>query len=126
MRHLCLAVGILALATAGCGGSPTAKVKGQILENGQPKSFPPSSHAVEIAPISVAGVPDNSKMFTAVVNADGSFEVLASGGELPLGNYVFTVRGSSAGKKGTQPPGAKRELKSGLNTITLDVAKPGE
>ena len=127
MRFAFFLAGVAALALAGCGGPDMAKVKGQIVENGQPKTFPPTSHSVEIAPVDASGSPDNTKMFTAVVNADGSFEVLASGGQLPAGPYPFTVRGPSIAKKGlATPPGAKRELKGGDNAITLDLAKPSE
>lgn len=126
MRFLLLALGVLALGVAGCGGPPMGKVKGQIFENGQPKSFPPASHAVEIAAVNASGEADPTKTFTAVVNEDGTFEMLASGGQLPAGTYAFTVRGAGT-KKGAAPPKAsKREIHSGDNQITLDLAKPGE
>jgi hypothetical protein len=126
LRCLSFGLALCALLLAGCGGPPAAKVKGVVLENGQPKTFPATSHSVEIAPVSASGDVDKSRMFTAVVNTDGSFEVLASGGELPLGTYLFTVRGQTMNKKGGPPAGAKRELVGGVNEITIDLAKPSE
>jgi hypothetical protein len=128
LRSLFLGTGLLALALSGCGDPPMAKVKGRILENGQPKTFPATSHSVEITPLDESGTPNKGKAFTAVVNEDGTFQVIASGGLLPVGTYTFAVRGMFVKKKGgAEPPASKRELKSGDNNdITLDLAKPGE
>lgn len=127
MRFLLFASGLAVLCLAGCGGPDMAKVKGQILEGGQPKSFPPTSHSVEIAAVDASDKADPAKTYTAVVNADGTFEMLASGGQLPPGRYLFTVRGPTIKKKGIEAPqGAIRELKGGENAITIDLAKPTE
>jgi hypothetical protein len=129
MRSILLGFCLASLVLSGCGGNPMAKVKGTILENGKPKSFPPTSHSVEIAPVDASGQVDHAKAFSAVVNGDGSFEVVASGGQLPVGTYQFSIRGPGSGKKGIKvgpAPGAKRDLQPGDIAITLDIAKPTE
>jgi hypothetical protein len=126
MRFTFLLVGFIALVAIGCGSDATARVKGRLVENGQPKTFPPSTYSVEIAPLDASGKPDANKMYTAVVNADGSFEMLASGGKIIPGKYEFSVRGGAASKKGPPPKGSTRDIVSGENDITLDIAKPGE
>jgi hypothetical protein len=125
MRFALLSAGLLALAMAGCGSSP-GRVKGKLLDNGQPKTFPVSTYAVMFTLMGPNGEPDLNKSYTAVVEADGSFEVHASGGTLPPGTYQVTIQ--SPGKKGAAlkatPPSARREIKSGDNNITLDIAHP--
>jgi hypothetical protein len=64
-----------------------------------------------------------------VVNADGTFELLASGGELPAGRYQLAIQ--ALGKLKSQmtkfaPPQSpiRRDLAAGENDITIDVGKP--
>lgn len=128
MRRALICVALVGLLAGGCGGSP-AKVKGRLVNNGQPVAVPATQVAVLFAPIDASGKPNALKSFTAVVNADGSFEVLASGGELPPGQYQIAVQ--AQGKLGEQfkaltPPNspARRELKSGTNDLVIDIAKP--
>ncbi len=119
---LCFA--LLLVPIAGCSPG-IGKVKGQIVENGQPKTFPPSSHAIEMSMIGANGEPDNMKSFTAVVGIDGTFEVLASGGQVPPGTYRVSVQGPST-KKLTAKVSVNREIVVGDNNITIDLAKPTE
>jgi len=70
-----------------------------------------------------------AKSFTMPVNEDGSFELNASGGQLPTGNYQVSIQ--AMGKLGTQMKAfagtgslVRRELKPGANEITVDVTKP--
>jgi len=127
MRFALLSATFLTLVAAGCGAG-AGKVKGQIVDNGQPKTFPASSYAVEFTLLDGKGEPDISKSYTAVVETDGSFEVRASGGTLPPGTYQVTIK--SPGKKSmataSPSPAARREIKAGDNVITLDLAKPSE
>ena len=115
---------VFAILAAGCSPG-IGKVKGQIVENGQPKTFPPSTHAIEMSMLGANGEPDNMKSFTAVVDTDGSFEVLASGGQVPPGTYRVSVQGPST-KKPTAKVSVKREIVVGDNDITIDLAKPNE
>lgn len=122
MRFTFLFVAILGLAIPGCGGG-MAKAKGRILENGQPKMCPPFSSSITFTPVATGG-DETAKgpTFTSPINADGTFEVLVSGGQLPPGDYDISVRFGAA--KGG-PVSFRRELVSGLNDLTLDLAKPG-
>ena len=124
MRYVILALALFSILIAGCSPG-TGKVKGQIVENGQPKTFPASSHAIEMSMIGANGEPDNMKSFTAVVETDGTFEVLASGGQVPPGSYRVSVQGPST-KKLTAKVAVKREIVIGDNDITIDLAKPTE
>jgi hypothetical protein len=70
--------------------------------------------------------PDPNRTYTAMLNPDGSFELVASGGELPAGVYQVTV--DIAGKVGEKYKAfaTRRELKPGANDLTLDLARPNE
>ncbi len=125
-----LAFALVALAASGCGGPGKAKVKGQLVSGGQPMSFPATQVGVVFTPVGADGKPDPTKAYTAVVNEDGTFELVASGGELPSGNYQVSIL-ATGGKLATQMKpyaGAsspiRRELKPGPNEITIDVTKP--
>ena len=124
MRVVVLAAALVALAAAGCGSEEPATVKGRLVENGNPKEFAPSTVAVQLSPVGGDGKADAARMFTAVVNADGSFEVVASGGKLPPGKYVVEVRLPGKGKNGPNTVATKRDLKAGPNDLTIDLAKP--
>lgn len=104
-------------------------MKGRLVSNGQPMSFPATQVAVALSPIGADGKPEPARAFTTPVNEDGSFELVASGGELPPGNYQVSIQAS--GKLAAQMKAyagtsslVRRELKAGPNEITVDVAKP--
>jgi hypothetical protein len=129
MKRALVFLALAGLLAGGCGGSAKAKVKGRLVSNGQPMTFPASQAAVSLAPIGADGKPDTAKSFTIAVKEDGTFELVASGGELPTGNYQVAIQ--AMGKLGQQLKGfaspnspVRRELKSGANDITIDVAKP--
>lgn len=128
MRRALVLIALVGLATGGCGSS-MARVKGRLVNNDQPMSFPPTAAAVIIAPIGADGKPDQMKSFTAVVNEDGTFELLASGGELPPGQYQIAIQApgklKEQLKKFAVPNSSiRRELKPGSNELVIDVAKP--
>ena len=106
-----------------------AKVKGRLVSNGQPMKFPPTQVAVGFSPVGADGKPDPAWSFTTPVNEDGSFELVASGGELPAGTYQVSIQ--AMGKFATEfkayagtSSAIRRELKAGPNEITIDVTKP--
>jgi hypothetical protein len=126
-RRALMALALLALA-AGCG-SGKARVKGRLVENGQPQKFGATQVALEFVPLGADGKPEQGKSYTAVVNEDGTFEVVASGGELPPGTYQVAV--TAMGTLRTKyrafaaPTSAiRREIKAGKNDLTIDLAKP--
>ncbi len=124
MRIYSIAVAALIVACTGCGDNSTGQVKGRLVENGEPKQFPPTSYSVEfllIGPIE----PEKMKAFTAVVDTDGAFQVHASGGLLPVGPYEVTIRPPANKKIAARFP-LKREVKPGMNEFTLDIARPGD
>ena len=119
----------LPLLLAGCGGSGPARVKGQLTENGQPKAMPAGTSSVLFTLVDPDGKPDAGKSYTAVVNADGTFEVVASGGELPPGTYIVSIQvrgklaGLARGLSGLDSP-IRRELKPGQNDLVIDLTNP--
>lgn len=128
MKRMWLIAALAGFLAVGCGAG-MAKVKGRLVENGTPMSFPPTQIAVELTLLGEDGKPDRSKVYTAVVNEDGSFEVVASGGTLTPGTYQVGI--IATGKytdrlKRFAPPASpvRREVKPGSNELTIDVAKP--
>jgi len=121
-----------ALLLAGCGGGGPAKIKGRVLENGQPVSVAGQASLV----FSPAG-PDGkagAKAYAAGLNPDRTFELVASGGEVPPGDYVVSFEVSSGKGTGAAPTGlakyresfknVKQTLAPGMNDLTLDLTKP--
>lgn len=129
MRRALLFVALAGLAAGGCGGPKLAKVKGKLVTNDQPMTFPLASVGVVLTPLSAEGAPDPSKAFTAVVNEDGTFEVFASGGQLPPGTYQISIQAQGKLKEqlkkfgeGVSP--VRRDLQPGPNELVIDFAKP--
>ena len=123
MRRSLLALALAALAAGGCGGAAPATVKGRIVSNGEPMAV------AGPAAITFTQLDGEAKMFTAMLKPDGTFEVVASGGQLPPGNYrVSLMAVGKAGDKfkafGDTNSPIRRELKPGANEVTVDVSKP--
>ena len=123
MYRTLIAATLALMFVTGCSEGK-AHVKGRIVENGQPVSFSANQAAVEFSPIGSDGKADSSKTFTAVVNDDGTFEVLASGGEVPRGNYDITFRSYGKLREKYKDQTLRREVKAGKNDFTIDLAKP--
>ncbi len=121
MRASVFAIAAISFACAGCGDNTTGQVKGRLVENGEPKTFPPTSYSVEFALFGPTD-PEKMKLFTAVVDTDGTFQVHASGGKLPVGKYLVTIRPPASKKAAARQP-LEREIKPGMNEMTLDIAK---
>ena len=110
MRRTLFAAGLgcALLLLCGCGGGK-AKVKGRIVENGQAQKFKANQAHLEFIPLDADDKPQPGKAYTAGVNEDGSFEVLASGGEqIKLWDArTFAGRG---------------ELTNGFDAISLSIS----
>ncbi|HYH65474.1 MAG TPA: hypothetical protein VD866_12330 [Urbifossiella sp.] len=130
MKRVSAAFAVLMLA--GCGGAGPAKIKGRVLENGQPVSVAGQASLVfsPVGPDGKAG----DKAYVAGLNPDGTFELVASGGEVPPGEYVVSFEVSSGKGTGAAPSGlakyremfknVKQTLSPGMNDLTFDLAKP--
>jgi hypothetical protein len=130
MKRVAAVVALLVLA--GCGGGGPAKIKGRVLENGQPVSVPGQASLV-FAPAGPDGKAGD-KAYAAGLNPDGTFELVASGGEVPPGDYVVSFEVSGGKGTGDAPTGlakyrasfknVKQTLAPGMNDLTLDLTKP--
>jgi hypothetical protein len=88
----------------------------------------PTQAALQFTPLGPDGKPEAASSFTAVVNENGTFEVVASGGKLPAGTYQVGLQTycKLAGKyRALAPPGSpiRREPRPGWNDLTIDLAK---
>lgn len=133
-KHRALLVLVVALlALSGCGDS-AGRVRGKVSEGGQPVTIPAQA-GVTFYLLGPDGKPDPARSYSTPINPDGSFEVVASGGELPPGNYLVAL--DLAAVKDTKTGLAKyktqfvypnsplrREVKPGKNEILIDVLKP--
>ncbi len=122
----------MTLLLAGCGGGGNAKIKGKVLENGQPVSVAGQA-ALVFSPVGADGKAGD-KAYAAGLNPDGTFELVASGGEVPPGDYVVSFEFSGGKGTGETPTGlakyrasfknVKQTLAPGMNDLTLDLTKP--
>ncbi|MBA4188178.1 MAG: hypothetical protein C0467_09190 [Planctomycetaceae bacterium] len=121
----------LVVIVSGCGTDP-ARIKGRLLDNGQPLAIPASG-----APQSIVFVPlgadgsNQGRMYSATLGPDGAFELVAAGGSVPPGNYRVSLDITLPGKAGERfKPFAgtgspiRRELKPGSNDLVIDLSKP--
>ena len=97
MNRLLPVLLLSATAMTGCSGGGMGKVKGKLVENGQPTTFPSTQASIQLSPIGPDGKPDLTKIYSAVVNPDGTFEVVASGGEVPTGMYLVAIEMTGKG-----------------------------
>ena len=127
MPRLLFAI-ILCSFVVGCATKP-ATLKGSFSLNGKPFAIPKGAGQVfaMFQGMGTDGKPDIFKTYTGVVNADGTFEVQSSAGELPPGSYLWSIdcdavkvpefaaftHGKSKGKV---------EVKSGPNVVVLDLS----
>jgi hypothetical protein len=119
-----LTLGLLLAVTSGCGGGGEAKVKGRLVENGQPLSIQGQASLVLVP----KGT-ESRASYAVNVNEDGSFELVASGGSVPPGTYEVTLEVNASGSSPMARLKGKvikvpMELKPGTNELTIDVAKP--
>ena len=120
----------LVVVVAGCGTEPS-RVRGRILDNGQPVAVPASGTPQTVAFTSLGGEAGAGRMYSAMLNPDGTFELVAAGGSVPPGEYRVsfdvTLPGNDGEKfkrfRGATSP-LRRELKPGSNDLTIDLAKP--
>ena len=82
---------ILCMLLVGCGSS-AARVKGRVVENGAVIRLEPSMQvSLKLCPIGADDKPDTTRFSTAMLNADGTFEMTVSGGELAPGKYQVSL-----------------------------------
>lgn len=125
---------LLAACAFGCGSSK-GRVTGKIVENGNPIKVEGQA-AVMFYLIGEDGKPDINKGYPVPLNEDGTFELIASGGQVPPGTYLITVEVN--GPKSTTGMGRfkgrfpfpdsplRQEVKAGRNNVTIDLGQPGK
>ena len=133
MRVSVYAATLLAVAAAGCADS-TAKLKGRLLEGGQPVNF--AGHQTGLSfHLLTDGKTDPNWIYPAAVAPDGTFEMLASGGTLPPGRYRVQLEswGSARGGPLTDRFGGRFskdrsrvecEVTPGRNDLMIDLPPP--
>ena len=125
---------LLCLVATGCG-SDLARVKGRVVDGAMPFRVEAGTQvSLRLSAIGVDGTPDPTKFYTAVLEAEGAFEVLASGGALTPGTYQVSLDAFGSGvtkelKSKLKPfasAGSKLRVRltAGPNDITVDLAKP--
>ena len=122
---------ILAFAACGCGDEQS-RVKGRLVENGQPVEILGGSTPQTIVFESLAadGKTASGRMYSAIMNPDGTFELVSAGGSIPPGSYRVSFDVTIPGKvgekfkrfRGADSP-LRKELKPGSNDFTIDLAK---
>ena len=120
----------LVLVLAGCGTDPS-RVKGRLLDNGQPLAVPASGTPQTVVFTSLGGEAGAGRMYSAMIGADGTFELVAAGGSVPPGEYRVSFDVTLPGKDGEKfkrfrgdGSPIRRELKPGANDLAIDLAKP--
>ena len=117
----------LLLVASGCGGS-ASRMKGELVENGQPATFPPGAMpGVVLRPLDGRGRPSETITYKSVVSPGGAFEWVGGNGELPSGGYQFSLElsGSVRDKYPHLTAAASRkriDLKPGVNLLVVDIA----
>lgn len=97
---------LLAFALTGCS-APTATVKGKLLDGGQPVGPDGLMVALNFHPLKPDGTVDKQTSYSAVLNGDGSFQIVESGGTLPPGDYRVVITAAAGG-----PPDPKKKAKA--------------
>ena len=133
-----LVPGLLVLvAVAGCGGE-MARVKGRLVNGGSPVAPPPGARiSLLFEPVEGGPGADARRFFPAILEGDGTFEVVASGGQVPPGTYRVSLTFSSADSRQSAPPvpaelapftradsPLRATLEKGSNTLEVDLARP--
>lgn len=120
----------LGVIVAGCGPDK-ARITGRVFDNNQPVAVPASGDPQSIVFTSLGGDAGAGRMYTAALNPDGTFELVAAGGSVPPGEYRVSFNVILPGKGGEkfkrfrgEGSPIRRELKPGPNDLSIDLAKP--
>ena len=137
MRTFFLLV-VLAACAVGCGPAQ-GRIKGRVVENGEPIVAPGQAAdgqaALMFYLIGADGKPNPSKAYPIPLSPDGTFELVASGGAVPPGIYLVTFEvnapksakgiGRFKGRYSYPDSTLRHEVKAGANEVTIDLAKAG-
>ena len=134
------------LALVGCGAD-AGRLKGTVVDGGKVVGSEGQQVSLSFYAMKPDGTADAGNCSTAVLNADGSFEFIASGGTLPPGKYKVVIA-SVGSAEGPPTLGKEKKKKSekpvdrfaghstlattklmvtvepGKNEVVLDLAKP--
>jgi len=131
MRNIIVCAAVAAFLV-GCGNGQ-GRVKGQVVENGQPVPIDGQA-ALMFYLLGPDGKPDPAKSYPIPLNKDGSFELVASGGELPPGKYLVSMEvnapkaaeglGRFKGRFPYPDSPLRIEVKPGSNDVKVDLSQP--
>lgn len=129
MRNLILSVALSAAVVAlGCS-SKAGRVKGQVVENGSPVKVQGQA-ALMFDLVGPDGKADPTKGYPVPLNPDGSFELVASGGDVPPGTYRVTVQvngpKAASGIFHYKGQSLTQEVKAGSNNLTIELTQTKE
>jgi len=125
------AAAVAAAFLFGCGET-SGRLRGKVVENGQPTGIPAQA-ALMFTVVDASDKPDAAKSFTATIDKDGTFELVASDGRLPPGKYMVTIETPAGGTSGLAKYKDKYRypnspiravIAAGQNDLTIDLAKP--
>ncbi|WP_162659575.1 hypothetical protein [Tuwongella immobilis] len=101
-----LLFGLMLLTNSGCGDTGKSTLKGQLQKSdGSPFALQAGEQAfLTFCQVGESGAINSEATYPAMVQGNGQFEVIASGGELPPGKYRVALQilaGSAVTKSGT-------------------------
>lgn len=128
---------------AGCGAD-AGTLKGSVVDGGKPVGSEGQQVSLSFHPAKPDGSFDEGNCSTAVLNGDGSFEFVASGGTLKPGRYKVVIASASAPGPGTQSTAKEKSkapdrfaghstfaaskltvtVEAGKNDVVIDLSKP--
>lgn len=128
------------LVVVGCGGSKQSSLHGQLfVKAGEKLTLEKGEQAfLSLTGLKPDGTLDMERTYPCHVNPDGSFQMAASGGELPPGTYRVSLtvspqvpqpgKGPSdrfKGKYARERSKLKIEVKPGRNDLAIDLSSAG-
>lgn len=124
------ALALLGFVVAGCQ-SDLGHIQGLVVENGQPVKVDGQA-ALLLYRINDSGKPNEAQSYPIPLSADGTFELVASGGAVPPGTYMVTLmamgmeQGIGRYKDDFAYPDSplRIEVEAGSNEVTIDLAQP--